>query len=110
LPRPACLDAPTRIRLTRPAPPPHASQSICVHTLMRFKVAVVPLEIVERCIHVIRGQRVMLDADLARLYGVETKNLNKAVARNRARFPGDFMFQLNAKEAANLRFQFGTSS
>ena len=54
---------------------------------MKTKLAVVPLEIVERCIYVVRGQRVMFDSDLARLYGVETKNLNKAVARNRARFP-----------------------
>ena len=61
-------------------------------------------------IYLIRGQRVMLDSDLATLYGVVTKNLNKAVGRNRGRFPGDFMFQLSAREAQNLRFQFGTSS
>jgi hypothetical protein len=46
---------------------------------------------IERAIHLVRGHRVMLDADLARLYGVETKNLNKAVKRNLARFPDDFM-------------------
>lgn len=57
----------------------------------------------------IRDQRVLLDADLAGLYGVETKNLNKAVQRNQDRFPKDFMFQLTAKEHEALRFQLGTS-
>jgi hypothetical protein len=52
----------------------------------------------------------MLDADLAKLYGVETKQLNRAVKRNALRFPGDFMFQLTAAEVRNLRCQFGTSS
>lgn len=52
----------------------------------------------------------MLDADLARLYGVATKNLNKAVLRNLIRFPGDFMFRLSPQEARNLRFQIGTSN
>jgi hypothetical protein len=51
----------------------------------------------------------MLDADLARLYGVATKNLNKAVKRNVSRFPSDFMFQLSWNEMLNLRFQIGTS-
>jgi hypothetical protein len=53
---------------------------------------------------------VLLDRDLAELYGVETKILNKAVKRNVVRFPEDFMFRLTAEEAPNLRFQFGTSS
>lgn len=57
----------------------------------------------------IRGYRVMLDSDLAKLYGVETKNLNKAVSRNRNRFPADFMFQVTEKEEESLRFQIGTS-
>jgi len=57
----------------------------------------------------VRGEKVMLDADLARLYGVTTGNLNKAVKRNQARFPGDFMFQLNDKETENLIFQSGRS-
>jgi hypothetical protein len=61
-------------------------------------------------IYVIRGKRVMLDADLAKLYGVETKYLNKAVGRNIDRFPFDFMFRLTVDEWANLRYQFGTSS
>jgi hypothetical protein len=52
----------------------------------------------------------MLDQDLADLYGVSTKNLNRAVKRNLPRFPADFMFQLTPQEAGNLRFQFGTSS
>lgn len=64
---------------------------------------------VERAIHVIRGQRVMLDEGLARLYEVPTKSLNLAVKRNAARFPADFRFQLTDDEAAALRFQSATS-
>ena len=60
--------------------------------------AIVPVERIERFIYVIRGQKVMLDNDLAELYGVETKVLNQAVKRNLARFPDDFMFRLNDKE------------
>jgi hypothetical protein len=55
----------------------------------------------------VRGYKVMLDADLARLYGVTTANLNKAVKRNIKRFPGDFVFQLDMEEASTLRFQSG---
>ena len=58
----------------------------------------------------IRGEKVMLDHDLAVLYGIKTGNLNKAVKRNESRFPLDFMFQLTDEEAENLRFQFGISS
>ena len=58
----------------------------------------------------IRGQRVMLDADLAALYEVETKRLNEQVKRNAGRFPADFMFQISAEEFANLGSQFATSS
>jgi hypothetical protein len=58
----------------------------------------------------IRGQKVLLDKDLAALYGVTTANLNKAVRRNIERFPDDFMFQFSAEEWENLIFQFGTSS
>lgn len=61
-------------------------------------------------IHVIRDQRVMLDADLASLYGVEAKALTRAIRRNSERFPADFMFRLSSAEFANLRRQFGTSS
>src|SRR5882724_7662683 len=64
---------------------------------------------IEQAIHFVRGQRVMLDADLARLYGVQTKNLNKAVKRNLDRFPEDFMFRLAPDDVAALRFQSGTS-
>ena len=65
---------------------------------------------IESQIFLIRGQKVMLDEDLAALYEVETKELNRAVKRNIERFPDDFMFQLTADEFANLRFQFDTSS
>ncbi len=65
---------------------------------------------IENLIFVIRGQRVMIDADLATLYGVETKRLNRQVKRNLVRFPKDFVFQLTPQEARNLRCQFGTSS
>jgi hypothetical protein len=58
----------------------------------------------------VRGHKVMLDADLARLYGVATSNLNKAVKRNINRFPGDFVFQLTEQEASDLRFQSGISN
>lgn len=61
-------------------------------------------------IYVIRGQKVMLDRDLAELYGVETKQLKRQVKRNTERFPKDFMFTLTRKEFDNLRSQSGTSS
>ena len=70
----------------------------------------VPIERIEGAILEIRGERVMLDADLAAIYGAETKMLVRAVRRNIARFPPDFMFQLTAEELGNLRRQFGTSS
>jgi phage regulator Rha-like protein len=65
--------------------------------------------IVEK-IFVIRGQKVMLDRDLAEMYGVETASLNRAVKRNFTRFPDDFMFQLSKEEFQNLIYQIGTSS
>jgi len=65
---------------------------------------------IERSIRLIRGEKVILDEDLAELYGVETKNLIKAVKRNLDRFPADFMFQVTNQGFANLRFQSGTSS
>jgi len=71
--------------------------------------ALIPVEIIEKKILLIRGEKVMLDADLAELYGVETFNLNKAVKRNIDRFPEDFMFQLSKEEADSLRFQIGMS-
>ena len=72
--------------------------------------SLIPIARIERSILLIRGQKVMLDADLAQLYGVETKNLVKAVKRNIDRFPSDFMFQLKKGEFDNLRFHFGTSN
>jgi ORF6N domain len=71
--------------------------------------AIVPPALISQKIFFVRGTRVMLDADLARLYGVATKNLNKAVKRNTSRFPSDFMFQLSPKELHSLGFQSGTS-
>jgi hypothetical protein len=65
---------------------------------------------VERRIYLIRGEKVLLDHDLAALYGVPTKSLNLAVRRNTERFPSDFMFQLTQAEAQALRFQIGTSN
>ena len=64
--------------------------------------AIIPAERIERAILQLRGQRVMLDADLATVYGVATKRLNEQVKRNRERFPLDFMFQLTAREKAEV--------
>src|SRR5690348_14630633 len=73
------------------------------------KVAIAVIEGIEDKIYVFRGQRVMLDSDLARIYQVETKSLNRAVKRNLDRFPPDFVFQLNDDELDSLRRQIGTS-
>jgi phage regulator Rha-like protein len=67
------------------------------------------IEHIQEAILLIRGKRVMLDADLAQLYGVSTKRLNEQVKRNRNRFPEDFMFQLSSVEGNSLRSQFATS-
>jgi hypothetical protein len=67
-------------------------------------------EFIERRIHLIRGQKVLLDKDLAELYQVKTRDLNKAVKRNINRFPSDFMFNLTLSEATSLKFQIGTSN
>jgi phage regulator Rha-like protein len=67
-------------------------------------------EVIQQRIFIIRGQRVILDSDLARLYGITTKTFNRAVKRNALRFPSNFMFQLTRQELENLRYQFGTSS
>ena len=71
---------------------------------------IIPQESIETKIIFIRGKKVMLDRDLAQLYGVTTSNLNKAIRRNTERFPEDFMFQLSKEEFENLKFHFGTSS
>ena len=72
------------------------------------KSLVLPDEVIINKIYLIRGQKVMIDRDLAELYGVETKHLKRQVRRNIERFPGDFMFVLRAKEYESLRSQFGT--
>ena len=71
--------------------------------------AIVPVEMIEKKILLIRGHKVMLDSDLAVLYGVTTKRLNEQVRRNLRRFPSDFMFQLTSDEAESLRSQSATS-
>jgi len=70
----------------------------------------IPTEYIAQAIRLIRDQKVLLDADLAALYGVETKRFNEQVKRNRARFPDDFMFQLTEEEFAALRSQNATSN
>jgi len=66
--------------------------------------SLIPTERIENIILLIRGRKVILDKDLAQLYGVETKALNRAFLRNRERFPEDFVFQLTEKEHENLRY------
>ena len=73
------------------------------------QTGLIPAERIEKTIYSIRGERVMLDRDLAALYGVETKMLKRAVRRNIDRSPKDFMFVLNSTEFENWRCQFGTS-
>ncbi len=70
----------------------------------------IPEEVILNKIYLIRDKKIMLDMDLANLYGVTTSNLNKAVKRNIKRFPDDFMFSLTQKEFKNLMFQIGISS
>ena len=67
------------------------------------------IQVIQNKIHEVRGQKIMLDFDLAEVYGVETKNLNLSVKRNLKRFPSDFMFQLTADEWNSLRLQNETS-
>ncbi len=76
----------------------------------RTDAVVIPDEIIMNKIYFISGQKVMLDSDLATLYGVETKQLKRQVKRNIDRFPIDFMFELSQQELDNLRSQIGTSS
>ena len=79
-------------------------------TELHKKKILVPQEMIEKKILLIREHRVILDRDLAELYDVATRDLNKAVTRNSDRFPGDFMIQLTPVEFKNLMFHFGTSS
>jgi hypothetical protein len=73
-------------------------------------LAVMPLETIANKIFILRGHRVMVDRDLAELFGVETKALNQATKRNQDRFPDDFMFQLTIEEAAKISSTLRTSS
>ena len=73
-------------------------------------VSILPDEVIMNQIYYIRGQKVMIDRDLAILYGVETKRLKEAVKRNMERFPEDFMFEMTKKELENLRTQIASSS
>jgi hypothetical protein len=70
---------------------------------------IIPIDLIEEKIYLIRGHKVMLDSDLSYLYGVETKRLNEQVRRNPNRFPPDFMFQLTQEETDSLRSQIATS-
>ena len=72
------------------------------------ETSLIPSERIEKAILLIRGQKVLLDSDLASLYGVQVKVLNQAVKRNITRFPGDFMIQLTSEEAEALRSQIVT--
>ncbi len=74
------------------------------------ETALITLDLIERKIYVVREQKVMLDSDLAKLYGVATKVFNQAVGRNLQRFPEDFRFQLTVGEFESLRSQFVTSN
>jgi phage regulator Rha-like protein len=77
---------------------------------MKETEILIPEEVIMSKIYLIRGQKVMIDRDLAELYGVETKQLKRAVRRNLDRFPEDFMFELHKEELQNWRSQFGTSN
>src|SRR5438477_3863491 len=77
---------------------------------MRTSRALIPAGRIAQSIHLLRGQKVLLDGDLAALYEVPTGHLNRAVKRNLARFPSDFMFRINRNEARILKCQFGISS
>lgn len=77
-------------------------------SMRREMEIIVQQEVIERKIYMIRGHKVMLDSDLAELYGVEVKQLKRQVRRNMDRFPADFMFQLLKEEYESLRRHFGT--
>jgi hypothetical protein len=77
--------------------------------MVKTLTPLIPSERIENKIYLIRTKKVMLDSDLAELYGVPTKRLNEQVTRNLSRFPEDFMFRLTKQEADSLRSQFATS-
>ena len=83
---------------------------ICLNQFDQIMTVQRKIANVEGAIHLIRGQRVMLDSDLAAIYGVTTKRLNEQLRRNRSRFPSDFAFQLTSEEFTNLKSQIATSS
>jgi hypothetical protein len=74
------------------------------------RIDMMPVESIAGSIVVLRGQKVLLDAELAALYGVTTRRLNEQVRRNRSRFPADFLFELTTEEFSNLKSHFATSS
>ncbi len=86
------------------------SNGIKGDVMKRATAFLMPPERIERAILSIRGQNVILDRDLAALYGAHTRDLNKAVGRNPNRFPADFLFRLTPGEFEDLKFHFGTSS
>jgi phage regulator Rha-like protein len=98
--------------LSRPKPFIYHAPLDCAHGGLTMKASsLIPVERIEKAIYLIRGDKVMLDSDLAKLYGVTTKRLNEQVRRNRGRFPEDFMFQLTSEEAKltqSSRSQFAT--
>jgi len=88
---------------------PSKLQSPLISLRRDFRNNDISTKLIENKIYFVRGHKVMLDADLAELYGVPTKRLNEQIRRNKRRFPSDFMFQLSAQEAGNLWSQFATS-
>ena len=78
--------------------------------MKNYQDVTTPIETIMNRIFIVRGQRVILDATLAELYGVSTKRLNEQVGRNQERFPGDFCFVLTWQEVTNLKSQSATSS
>ena len=102
------LSKPTNLKLIRMEITICDPRDWCL-TMNRTLVRV-PVERVEKAILLIRGEKVILDADLAALYGISTKRLKEQVRRNRERFPEDFMFELTADEQAVLRDQIGASN
>ena len=97
------------IRFDMARTPPQRGPSAGTAARSKRPRAAPPVTQIASAIHMVRGQRVMLDADLAALYGVSTKRLNEQVRRNRARFPEDFAFRLTADEVGRLRSQIATS-
>jgi len=83
---------------------------ICLHALDPTMASTRKISSIESAIYLLRGQRVMLDSDLAAIYGVSTRQLNQQLKRNRSRFPDDFAFQLSTEEFRNLKSQIATSS